>query len=156
MTKIECRWNTEISDSGVVNPRDFYMDVTKTLKSSYDLSSKWTIVKEDDFWYQTYIFKDFEKALAAKPYFEQLKVDYATSNFHAVLTITLDIEEPNFPLLKYVGFKLVVFINDKTTDGSNTIEKIFSKYIGRTDRRQAILQCQKDLIDAGFKDHARL
>jgi len=39
---------------------------------------------------------------------------------------------------------------------NDTVGEIIKKYSGQKPLRQAIIQCQRELIDAGFEGNARL
>jgi len=56
----------------------------------------------------------------------------------------------NLPLLSILKYDLV-FVRGKIA-----VNAIMQKYAGKKPLRQVIIQCQKELIDAGYKGNARL
>ena len=56
----------------------------------------------------------------------------------------------NLPLLSLLKYNRV------SVHFNNTVDDILEKYVGKKPLRPAIIQCQKDLIDAGFKGNALL
>jgi len=56
----------------------------------------------------------------------------------------------NLPLLKLVRYTgVTIYYNDEVND-------ILYKYVGKKPLRQAIIQCQRELIDNGFEGNAKL
>jgi len=56
----------------------------------------------------------------------------------------------NLPMLQLVK------LNNVTIYNRASLTEIMGKYCGQKPLRQAIIQCQRELIDAGFKENARL
>jgi len=56
---------------------------------------------------------------------------------------------PMLSLLKYGKIMLII-------DGNDQVSRIINQHNGTKPLRKAILDCQKDLLDAGYKGNARL
>jgi len=61
----------------------------------------------------------------------------------------------NVPMLSLLKYKNVELYSDHT-DSALKFYNIFKKYSGQKPLRQAIIKCQRELIDAGLKGNARL
>ena len=70
----------------------------------------------------------------------------------SITLLSLDYS-PKLPLLPLVGKQVQFFYRGSHMNDTN-INDIFTKYINRTDRKAAILECQAELIEADYMDNA--
>ena len=63
----------------------------------------------------------------------------------------------NLPILRLVSrSNEISFVNNDRVVSNDSVSQILKKYAGQKPLRQAIIQCQRELIDAGYKGNARL
>ena len=118
------------------------------LKKNYGLSVYNTECDEDTGrWIIELEFDTFDNFIKAKSYMKEKAAQYVKWNFSYDFMIFIPYTS-NIPLLKYTTYDLETY--------NQGINYIFKKYVGRPDKRRAIIQCQKDLIDSGFAENAQL